>query len=118
MDLLCLYCCNGATLKYPNLMKTYKRIPAEVQAMRLPDDGPGQHDVCCWVEKEGGKLTFYDGLVEHNVKTTTGANWRWKQGALGGVYESVKIGEWVVKDVCGNFRRYTNEEFIKHFNNS
>jgi len=83
----------------------YRKKPVEVEAMRFPDDGPGQHDVSKWMEEHGVKLGLYDGNIDKDIKTSTGANWRWRDGSiptLEGVMH-VRVGDYVIKGIKGEF---------------
>ncbi len=89
-------------------------MPTIIEAVIFPDDGPGQHDVGVWVEGKGGKLNLYDGMVEKDVETSTGAKWRWKDASLVdlGGSQHVKIGDYITKQKDG-FQVFSPDVFEK-----
>lgn len=87
-------------------MNKYRKKPLEVEAVRFPDDGPGQIEVSTWVKENGGNLRLFDRNVEHPVETSTGAKWRWKSGminTLEGNHMIVSIGDYIIKGIKGEF---------------
>lgn len=88
-----------------SLSKVYRKKPIEIEAVRFPDDGPRQCEVARWVESNGGKLHLIDGLVQHNIKTSTNANWHWLYGSVETLEGTmnVHIGDYVIKGIKGEF---------------
>lgn len=86
-------------------MAKFRKKPIEIEAMLFPDDGPGQNSGSAWMEANGGKLGLYDGMVQNDVATSTGAKWRWKNGSID-TLEGImiaSIGDWIIRGVKGEF---------------
>lgn len=83
----------------------YRKKPVIVEAKKFPDNGPDQFEVVQWVRSLNGKIHLYDGNTVSGVKTSTDANWRWNcafietlEGSM-----SVKVGDYIIKGVAGEF---------------
>jgi hypothetical protein len=96
-------------------MEKYARITKEVDVRIFPDDGPTQFAVAKWIENNGGVCHLYDGCAEQNVVTSTDANWRWKSISIEGQYKIARVGDYIVKDVDGVFRVFSQDEFSNNF---
>lgn len=95
----------------------FRKKPIVVEAMKFPDNGPDQAKVSNWMEDNGGELGLYDGFVEHNVKTSTSATWRWRSAdveTLEGTMP-VNIGDWIIKGINGEFYPVKDDIFRKTY---
>ena len=92
----------------------YKRLNPEVEAKVFPDNGPEQHLVAGWIRSNGAKAHLYDGAVENDVKTSTEANWRWRNIDVEGSCKFANVGDYIVRE--GEFFSvYTKNEFNARF---
>lgn len=96
-------------------MTRYQRITKEVEVRIFPDNGPQQGEISRWIKENGGDCRLYDGMCEHDVETSTNANWRWKSISIIGQYKFAQIGDYIVKDVDGVFRSFNEQEFKANF---
>lgn len=88
------------------------RYYQEVEARIFPYEGKRQIDLRNWVKSHGGYAELWDGVIEH-----TNGNFRWKMMGIKcqGVMHIVKIGEYVLHDLNGNFRVVDHDTLEKTY---
>ena len=80
----------------------------------FPDSGPEQHQVQRWIEKNGGEAHLYDGVLETDVETSTGANWRWNHMSIENCNRWPEVGDYIVKITTGYFVVMNEEDFREY----